>query len=138
MGVLWPEDIMYANVLLFISDSAPYMVKAGQALSVVYPKMIHFTCMAEVVRSNYLNVDMLISSVKKVFLKAPSRVNILEEIYPEIALPPKPNLTRWGTWLEAVEYYPQHIGSIKNVLFAMDSDDAVSIDTVKTTTCNIT
>ncbi|KAJ4450987.1 hypothetical protein ANN_02422 [Periplaneta americana] len=82
-------------------------------------------------------VDLLISSVKKVFLKAPSRVNVLKEMYPEIPLPPKPILTRWGTWLEAVEYYAEHIDSINNVLLALDSEDAVSIDTAKTVTCDI-
>ncbi|KAJ4427469.1 hypothetical protein ANN_25117 [Periplaneta americana] len=120
----------------------PYMVKAGQALSVVYPKLTHFTCVAhafhrvaEVVRDNS-KVDLLISSVKKYF-KAPSRVNVLKEMYPEIPLPPKPILTRWGTWLEAVEYYAEHIDSINNVLLALDSEDAVSIDTAKTVTCDI-
>ncbi|KAJ4445415.1 hypothetical protein ANN_07220 [Periplaneta americana] len=61
MGILWPKGIMYDNVLFFISDAAPYMVKAGQALSVVYPKLAHFTCVAhafhrvaEVVRDNFL------------------------------------------------------------------------------------
>ncbi|PSN40017.1 hypothetical protein C0J52_19004 [Blattella germanica] len=120
------------------------MVKAGQALSVVYPKLTHFTCVAhafhrvaEVVRDNYPKVDLLISSVKKVFLKAPSRVNVLKEMYPEIPLPPKPILTRWGTWLEAVEYYAEHIDFINNVLLALDSEDAVSIDTAKTVACDI-
>lgn len=144
MGILWPKGSMYDNVLFFISDAAPYMVKAGQALSVVYPKLTHFTCVAhafhrvaEVVRDNFPKVDLLISSVKKVFLKAPSRVNVLKEMYPEIPLPPKPILTRWGTWLEAVEYYAEHIDSINNVLLALDSEDAVSIDTAKTVTCDI-
>ncbi|KAJ4445183.1 hypothetical protein ANN_06984 [Periplaneta americana] len=75
--------------------------------------------------------------IEKVFLKAPSRVNVLKEMYPEIPLPPKPILTRWGTWLEAVEYYAEHIDSINNVLLALDSEDAVSIDTAKTVTCDI-
>ncbi|KAJ4452284.1 hypothetical protein ANN_03803 [Periplaneta americana] len=75
--------------------------------------------------------------LEKVFLKAPSRVNVLKEMYPEIPLPPKPILTRWGTWLEAVEYYAEHIDSINNVLLALDSEDAVSIDTAKTVTCDI-
>ena len=86
---------MYNNVLLFISDAAPYMVKAGQALSVVYPKMTHFTCVAEVVRGNYPKIDLLISSVKKIFLKAPSRDNMLKEMYHAIPFAPKPILTIW-------------------------------------------
>ncbi|KAJ4442874.1 hypothetical protein ANN_04467, partial [Periplaneta americana] len=118
MGILWPKGIMYDNVLFFISDAAPYMVKAGQALSVVYPKLTHFTCVAHA-------------------FHPPSRVNVLKEMYPEIPLPPKPILTRWGTWLEAVEYYAEHIDPINNVLLALDSEDAVSIDTAKTVTCDI-
>ncbi|KAJ4448562.1 hypothetical protein ANN_10580 [Periplaneta americana] len=73
----------------------PYMVKAGQALSVVYPKLTHFNAfhrVAEVVRDNFPKVDLLISSVKKYFSKLP-RVNVLKEMYPEIPLPPKPILT---------------------------------------------
>ena len=53
--------------------------------------MTHFACVvhafrrvAEVVSDNYPKVDLLISSVKKAFLKALSRVNILKEMYPEI------------------------------------------------------
>ncbi|KAJ4435136.1 hypothetical protein ANN_23712 [Periplaneta americana] len=49
------------NEAMGILDAAPYMVKAGQALSVVYPKLTHFTCVAhafhrvaEVVRDNFL------------------------------------------------------------------------------------
>ncbi|KAJ4449477.1 hypothetical protein ANN_00876 [Periplaneta americana] len=79
-------------------------------------------------------VDLLMSSVKIDFLKAPSRVNMLREMYPEIPLSPKPILTKWGTWLEAVEYYSEH--SIKNVLLALDSEDTISIDTAKTVACD--
>ncbi|KAJ4438797.1 hypothetical protein ANN_14749 [Periplaneta americana] len=38
---------------------------------------------------------------------------------------------------KAVEYYAEHIDSINNVLLALDSEDAVSIDTAKTVTCDI-
>ena len=33
-------------ILLFISDAAPYMVKAATAIKVFYPKVLHFTCLA--------------------------------------------------------------------------------------------
>ncbi|PSN29629.1 hypothetical protein C0J52_28062 [Blattella germanica] len=61
----------------------------------------------------------------------------MKEIYPDIPLPPKPILTRWGTWLEAVKYYAEHIDSIKNVLITLVSEDAVSNDTAKTIVCGI-
>jgi len=36
--------IQYEDVLLFTSDTAPYMIKAGNTLKAFYPKMIHITC----------------------------------------------------------------------------------------------
>jgi len=33
MGLLWPQGIHHENVLLFLSDGAPYLVKAGKVLT---------------------------------------------------------------------------------------------------------
>ena len=51
-------------MLLFVSDAAPYMIKAAKALQLLYPKMIHVTCIAhalhraaEEVRGSYPEVD---------------------------------------------------------------------------------
>lgn len=46
MNILWPDVVLHDNVLLFVSDAAPYIVKAGKALNVFIPKMIHITCLA--------------------------------------------------------------------------------------------
>ena len=46
MHILWPGGVKYDNVLLLLTDAAPYMIKAGEGLSVSYPKMIHVTCVA--------------------------------------------------------------------------------------------
>jgi len=46
MSLLWPQGIHHENVLLFLSDGAPYMVKAGKVLTTFYPKMLHLTCLA--------------------------------------------------------------------------------------------
>lgn len=82
MSLLWPSGVLNENVLLFLSDAAPYMVKAGKALQVFYPKMIHLTCLAhalhrvaETVRNQFPNVDALISSVKKFFESSKPREN---------------------------------------------------------------
>lgn len=70
MDILWPNNIQHKNVLLFISDVTPYMVKAGTALQAFYSKMLHVTCtayglqrVAEKVRSHFSTVDKLIASV---------------------------------------------------------------------------
>jgi hypothetical protein len=61
MSLLWPNGVKHDNELLFISDAAPYMIKAGQGLRLFYPHMIHVTCLAhglhrvaETIRSEYL------------------------------------------------------------------------------------
>lgn len=43
LSILWPQGIIHDNVLLFLSDAAPYMVKAGKAIQTFYSKMIHVT-----------------------------------------------------------------------------------------------
>lgn len=108
LGILWPSGIKYNNVKLFLSDGAAYMLKCGRDLKIFYPDLCHFTCLAhglnlvaETVRGNFENVDALIANTKKVFLKAPLRVQRYKDILPNVPLPPEPVLTRWGTWLEA-------------------------------------
>jgi len=62
--VLKKEDI-----LLFVTDTASYMIKAGKGIGILYPKMIHITCLAhalhrisEEIRQQFPNVDLLISN----------------------------------------------------------------------------
>ncbi|KAL4148721.1 hypothetical protein QTP88_002890 [Uroleucon formosanum] len=44
MSILWPQGVHHDNVLLFLSDAAPYMVKSGKVIQALYSKMIHVTC----------------------------------------------------------------------------------------------
>jgi len=60
---------------------------------------------SEKVRSNFNTVDQLISSVKKVFFKAPSGSRIFKNKAPDFPMPLQPILTRCGTWLNAANYY---------------------------------
>lgn len=101
--ILWPEGIRHENILLFLSDAAPYMVKAGKTLKIFNPKMEHIICVAhalhrvcEEIRLQFPKVDKLISNMKNFFLKAPSRVQIFRSIAPNIPLLPEPVLTRWA------------------------------------------
>ncbi|KAL4120274.1 hypothetical protein QTP88_012996 [Uroleucon formosanum] len=126
------------NVLLFLSDAAPYMVKSGEMLKALYSKMIHVTCaahglhrVAEEIRGQFKSVDKLIASVKKTFRKAPSRVQIFKSKAPEISLPPEPVITRWGTWINAANYYCDSLSTIRSIFELLDNDDAVSIKVAK-------
>lgn len=133
LELLWPGDIQYDKVLLFVTDGASYMCKAGKGLKVLYSKMIHVTCVvhamhrvAEVIRHSLPEVDSLVSNTKKVFLKAPSRIAAFRELAPGVPLPPQPVLTRWGTWLSAAMYYSEHFRTVKAVLEKLP-DDAISV-----------
>lgn len=138
MHILWPNGVKYDNVLILLSDAAPYMKKAAEALSVSYPNMLHVTCVVhglhrvcETIRSLYPKVDKLVSNGKKIFVKAPTRIDLFRNTNPNIPLPPTPIVTRWGTLLSAVVYYAEHFDDFKTVLDQLNEDDASSIEIVK-------
>lgn len=129
MQLLWPQGIKHEKVLLFVTDAAKYMLKAASCLQVLYSKMIHVTCLAhalhrvaEVVRDTYPLVDSLVNLGKQIFLKAPSRVQLFQELCPGVKLPPKPVITRWGTWLEAATYYADNFTAFQRVIVELDSE----------------
>lgn len=67
-------------VLLFLSDKASCINKSGRVMKTYYLKIINATRwehgkrrVAEEVHGRFPTVDTYVSSVKQVFLKAPSR-----------------------------------------------------------------
>jgi hypothetical protein len=79
MCLLYTEGVKHDNILLFVSDAAPYMVKTGKNIETLYSKIEHVTCLvydlqrvAEEVRRHFPKVDALISNVKKIFVKCSS------------------------------------------------------------------
>lgn len=138
LSILWPDGIKHDNVLLFLSDAAPYMIKCGESLNALYSKMIHVTCAAhalhrvsEEVRNQFGTVDKIVANVKKVFKKAPSRIQIFKNYAPDIPLPPEPIITRWGTWINAILYYCKYYEQIRDIVNMLDSNDALSIKVSK-------
>lgn len=110
------------------------MIRAAKDLNAtLFTHMIHFTNLAhgvhrqaDFIRGEYLKVDSLVSNVKKIFLKAPSCVQLLKQMYPDLSLPPESVITRWGTWLKAAKYYAHNWAKIKSVVEALH-DDSVAI-----------
>lgn len=69
--------------------------------------MIHVTCVChgfhrvcETIRAEFPLTNALISVIKNIFLKAPSRVQLFKAMYPQLSLPPEPIITRWGNLVE--------------------------------------
>lgn len=118
--LLWPHG-NESKVLLLLTDAAAYMIKAGKNLKVFYPNLIHITCLAhglnliaEKVRTSFPVANSFISCVKKIFIKAPLRVQRYKQILNK-ELPPEPIITRWGTWLKAASFYADNMEGITEV-----------------------
>ncbi|XP_067008919.2 uncharacterized protein [Anabrus simplex] len=116
LRLLWPtfSDEEVNKVLALVTDAAPSTIKAGKSLKLLYSKMLYVTCLAdamhrvaEELREKSSSVNSVISSVKEIFIKAPSPVHAFKTMHPELPLPPEPILTRWGTWILAALYLGQ-------------------------------
>jgi hypothetical protein len=100
------------------------MIKAGKGLKLFYSKMIHVTCLAhglhrvsEKVRDQFPDPDGIIAQTKAIFSKAPRRVALYRQMCPNTPLPPRPVITRWGTWISAALFYSQNFDQVKSVFF---------------------
>lgn len=134
MQILFPEGIQYDKVLLFVSDAARYMIKASETLSCFYTKMLHLTCLdhglnrvCEVIRCSFPAVNRLVSSIKKVFIKSPTRRQAFAQKAPNVPLPPEPILTRWGTWITAATYYAENLPVVREIVDSFDRTEALCI-----------
>jgi hypothetical protein len=131
LKVLWPIGVK-EKLLILYADAATHMLKAATVLKVFYPNLIHFTCLAhglqrvaEEVRAKLPQVNKLILMTKKVFLKAPHRVQSYMQCLPDASLPREPVPTRWGTWIEAVNFYSEHSETAKSIVAKFPSESAV-------------
>lgn len=135
LKILNPDE---SKVLLAVTDAASYMAPAMRTLKVFFPSLVHVTCLAhglnrvaEQIRIEYPEVNKLISCVKKVFVKAPLRVQTFRQTFPNICLPPEPVLTRWGTWLAAVDYYNDYFIEVKRFINNLEDNSIYVIDAKK-------
>ena len=85
--------------------------------------MVFIELGSKCLRNEYSAIDKLIAMVKKVFLKTPSRIIKLRELFANLPLPPQPIITRWGTWLNTVEYYSDNFDLIKSVISYLDNKE---------------
>jgi hypothetical protein len=51
---------------------------------------------------------------------------------PDVALPPEPVLTRWGTWIQAVNLYNEHFDVVKSVFATFLPESAVAVRETQT------
>ncbi|XP_053965556.1 uncharacterized protein LOC128867942 [Anastrepha ludens] len=111
--------------------AAAYMISAMKSLQVLFPKMLHVTCFAhglhrlvEFIRSEFHEGNLLISKVKAAFVKSTARRQLFKQSNPDIPLPLEPIVTRWGTWLQACDYYADKFDAIKSVVDYLNGADS--------------
>lgn len=135
----WSQSIRHDNVLLFLSDAAPYMMKSGKSNKALYSKTVLVTYVMhvfhrvaeEVYITCYVYIFTNIQCKKKFFLKAPSRTRIFKNKALDIPMPPQPILTRWGTWLVAINYYCENYEVVKNIINKLGENDASHVQKIK-------
>ncbi|TRY80817.1 hypothetical protein TCAL_07492 [Tigriopus californicus] len=89
---------------VYITDQAPYAIKSGKDLQVLYPDLKHISCVAhahhricEDIREIFKCTDNFIAAVKQVFKNSPSRISVWKQVNPQLQVPPEPGVTHWGT-----------------------------------------
>lgn len=111
-------QVDFKKVLLFVSDSASYMVKSWkEMLSLLWINCHHIHCFAHVLalsgnklRTSLANLDRCVALLKNILVKAPVRrnrfLNHLRDCNIDSpTVPPSPVITRWNTWFNAVSYH---------------------------------
>lgn len=121
-------NIPVNNVVLFVSDAARYMIKAGAYLKVQNYNLFHVTCIAHLihncaiqVKSYYEDVNSLISSIKLLLLKNKTR----RRLFVEIGMPPDVIVTRWSSWLRCSSYYAKNLPRVKEIVLNLDDDGII-------------
>uniref|UniRef100_A0A6P7GTG0 Otoferlin-like n=1 Tax=Diabrotica virgifera virgifera TaxID=50390 RepID=A0A6P7GTG0_DIAVI len=66
----------------------------------------------------------LVNELIKIFIKAPLRVQLFRERFPNTPLTPEPVLTRLGTWLDAALYYAEYFENFNSLV--LDIKDTAS------------
>jgi hypothetical protein len=69
--------------------------------------------------------------LKNFFVKSQNRRELFKEKCGDIPLPPQPMKTRWGSWLNAIEYYPKYYVSFRYFVSLLDSEESISIEELK-------
>ena len=130
ISLIYSQSIFYTeNLLLLVTDNASYMRKFGKNLKCLSKKIVHLSCLvhflhriSENIRSNFPDIDSLVSCIKKIFKKCPSKKNKLKKKFPEMPLPPDPVITRWGTWLKSVVYISTYFDQLKTLIFSFEEN----------------
>lgn len=124
------------SVLLFHTDGASNMKKAGRVLTQYFPNILHITCLAhgvhrvaEIAINQYPLAKGLLSSIKGVLARSPARKSQLKKICNRLL--PTYIETRWTSFFEALPVYIEHFDNIKKFLKELKKEEKSSSDITK-------
>lgn len=133
LNILWPDKVYYERFRLLVTDQAKYMLKAGQNLKVLYPNLLHVTCVChalhrvcEKVHSDYQHAKKFVEKFSKIMARCPRRQNVLS-FHTGAPMHPLPVVTRWGTWLAFCAYLHRHLDGIKEFIAEVEEEENASI-----------
>ena len=93
------EEISH-KILLLVTHKTNYMKSTGEKLKEPFPKLIHLTSLAHGLHNISETIGLtypLIDKFKKMLTKSPNRIETFKRLAPNLPLPPKLVITRWGT-----------------------------------------
>ena len=68
------------------------------------------------IKEHFDQVNDLISAVKASTVKMTSNADFFSEKI--LALSPEPEITRWGSWLDACTYYCKNLDHVKEIILS--------------------
>jgi hypothetical protein len=80
---------------------------------------------------NYGNVNRLVSCGKKIIVKSLSRKQLFKEKFPTTPTPPEPVRTRWGLWINAIEYYVKYFNNFVSFIEELNPEESIHISEVQ-------
>lgn len=147
ISLIYPGEnsAKYERVILFLSDQASAMVKAGKILKPMYTKMKHVTCLAhalnvvaqEIKKCNGF-ANQLIANMKTIFSKC-TRRKVLYTSVTKLLLPPKVVTVRWGTWLDCAYYFNDNLDLVLDFIENhLDDEDSEACENLQKLVSNHT
>jgi len=114
--------VEFNNVCSFVTDNASYMTKAYGNLKGLLPNCVHITCNTHIMNlvgetwyKNFPKVNRLVASFKTFFSHCAARKHSYKTFLQqmtgasEIALPPVPVTTRWGSRFATIEHHVKYV-----------------------------
>jgi len=144
LSLLWPNNIKYDKLWLILTDQARNMLSCFKSMKELglFPNLHHITCLAhalhrvcELIRSENHEIDKLVSSFKLFLVKSPKRIKAFRT-QTGISVPPKPVITRWGTWLSTCFFYAENFDKIKEFIVNLKGKSKCIIKAKKYASCN--